>query len=116
MSKETEKRAAYLAALFARMNPHPAANAICDDVAAIQTAARALAALAVKACNEPITTRDEKRRETLKATVESIARSYRLEATVSGDPRGLVVKLWKPGEVDQDGAAGDSFGGGWGVY
>lgn len=116
MSRETEDRAAYLGALFARMNPHPAAGEIARDVANIRRNARSLEALAVKDCNYGLTARDRTRRENLEQGVARIADRYQLEAVCSGDPRGLVVKLWKCGERDQAGAAGDAFGGGWGVF
>jgi hypothetical protein len=116
MSKETENRAAYLAALFARMNGHPAPHEIAKDVATLRSLSRSLERLAVKACNMPTTSADELRAEKLQARLLGLAGKYRMDMTTSGDPRGHVVKLWKRGEVDQPRAAGDAFGGGWGVY
>lgn len=88
MSKETENRAAFLGALFARMNGHPDASTIARDVDAIRRNARSLEALEVKACNYGLTARDETRRENLAKGIARIADAYRLDVSTSGDPRG----------------------------
>lgn len=102
---EKERRAAYLP------RPYPLACAVGELI----QHARALERLAVKACNEPMTARDEKQVERLRARCAEIADEYGFDVTTSGDPRGIVVKL-----VDRALPAdnqGDGFGqDGWGVY
>lgn len=112
----THERAAYLAALFARRELHLSAGKIALDVQHLRKSAVKINRLAIKACNVQLTKRDEITRDNATGEVHKIAKRYKLEASTSGDPRGCVVKLWKPGEYDKDGAAGDSWGGGWAVY
>lgn len=108
-----EDRGALLGALFAgKAGDNIPLNMIASDVAELRSAARSLERLAIEDCNYGLSDRQFKRRDRLVETVDAIAKTYDLSAHCSGDPRGLVVRLFSLTQPD----TGDAFGGGWGVY
>jgi hypothetical protein len=87
----------------------PADHEITRDALALIGAAHSLHGLAEGECNYGLTPRQEKRRETLRAKVDEIAKRYAARPEHANDPRGFVVRLHFPGGEKND------WGEGWGI-
>ncbi len=92
----------HLAAALAQARPQERAFVAALDAAILRRVGRQCRSLAVAQCNREWTERDERRRARLKKQIETIAGWYGLTASVGGDPRGAVVRLY-----------GDIVGAGW---
>lgn len=102
--------AMYLAAVLAQLRPQERAYVAAIDAACLMRISRAMAALAIKACNYGASKRDETRRANLAEKAATIAAWYGLTVSTSGDPRGYVCHLHGPN------LPSNGWGEGFGIY